>query len=390
MRIFLSLLFSTIIWLPSIQFFFSIEMKEYKSLNGISAKSELLAAKHLAIWTDHERRKKELENMQKLNPEWDFMSRTYFVLALANMAIRDPQKEEMFCEIIDAIIENTLAVEQKHGHTYFLLGYAQSDNWALYPERSIFIDGEITLMMGARRLIQENHEYKVAMQNRVQVMMERMKYSSVMSAESYPDECWMFCNTVALAAIRMMDALDGSNNSVFLRSWVQMAREKLSHPKTELLISSYSIDGTPAPTGACPEGSTIFMSAHMLELVDPEFATNQYERAKQYLGGSLLGFGFAREWPDSCRGYPDIDSGPIIPFLGASASASGMAILGASAFDDQEYLEQLLRSLSFMGFPMEQNQQLQFQASNPVGDAVLLYALVEGPLWERVWENIHE
>ena len=169
-----------------------------------------------------------------------------------------------------------------------------------------------------------------------------------------------------------------------------MAREKLSHPKTELLISSYSIDGTPAPTGACPEGSTIFMSAHMLELVDPEFATNQYERAKQYLGGSLLGFGFAREWPDSCRGYPDIDSGPIIPFLGASASASGMAILGASAFDDQEYLEQLLRSLSFMGFPMEQNQQLQFQASNPVGDAVLLYALVEGPLWERVWENIHE
>ena len=42
-----------------------------------------------------------------------------------------------------------------------------------------------------------------------------------------------------------------------------------------------------------------------------------------------------------------------------------------------------------MGFPMEQNQQLQFQASNPVGDAVLLYELVEGPIWERVLLNEH-
>jgi hypothetical protein len=129
------------------------------------------------------------------------------------------------------------------------------------------------------------------------------------------------------------------------------------------------------------------MAAHMLEAIDPAFAKEQYKKAKRELQGSLFGFGYAREWPQTCIGMADIDSGPILPILQASASASGMAILGAAAFDDHEYLQQLLRSLTFMGFPAEKNNQLQYLASNPVGDAVLLYGLVEGPLWQRVMEK---
>ena len=36
------------------------------------------------------------------------------------------------------------------------------------------------------------------------------------------------------------------------------------------------------------------------------------------------------------------------------------------------------------GFPLETKENLQYQASNPVGDAVLLYAMVLGPLWDEV------
>ena len=181
-----------------------------------------------------------------------------------------------------------------------------------------------------------------------------------------------------------MDALDGSDHSEFLKTWVETAKAKLSNQETGLLISSYEVDGTPDPTGACPEGSTIFMSAHMLQLVDPVFAQDQYERAKKNLIRSFLGFGYAREWSQTCVGMVDVDSGPIIPFLEASASASGMAVLGAAVFDDEENLNQLLSSLELMGFPIEAEGQLQYLASNPVGDAVLLYGMVEGPLWSKV------
>jgi hypothetical protein len=257
----------------------------------------------------------------------------------------------------------------------------------MLPARSQFIDGEIAMMMAARRFIRESPEYKTAIQERVRIMIDRMNQSPVYSAESYPNECWLFCNTVSLAVIRMMDVLDGSDNTVFLNQWVTTAKTKLSNETTEMLISSYEVDGTPALSGKCPEGSTIFMAAHMLEVVDSEFAKDQYQRAKQNLEGSFLGFGYAREWPSGCIGIPDIDSGPIVPFLDASAAASGMAILGAAVFDDDVYLNKLLRSLQMMGFPTEENNQLFYQASNTVGDAVMLYGMVEGPLWERIKER---
>jgi hypothetical protein len=84
----------------------------------------------------------------------------------------------------------------------------------------------------------------------------------------------------------------------------------------------------------------------------------------------------------------DVDSGPVIPGLGASASASGLAIMGAASFGDLGYFRSLLASLEFAGFPREREGRLRYHASNPVGDAVLLYAMTEGPLWDRVREKM--
>jgi hypothetical protein len=72
----------------------------------------------------------------------------------------------------------------------------------------------------------------------------------------------------------------------------------------------------------------------------------------------------------------DVDSGPIIPGIEASLSASGMAILAAAAFDDNDYFQALLTSVDFLGFPEEKNGKRKYLASNPVGDSVLLYALI--------------
>ena len=79
-----------------------------------------------------------------------------------------------------------------------------------------------------------------------------------------------------------------------------------------------------------------------------------------------------------------MDSGPVIPGVDASAGSSGLAFLGASAFGDTKYLSGLLASLRLGGFPVEKNGTLKFCASNQVGDAVLLYAAVCGPIWDKV------
>ena len=239
-------------------------------------------------------------------------------------------------------------------------------------------------MLGARRFLEEDQKYKQLLKERVELMANRMKKSPILNAESYPRECWLFCNTVSLAAMKMMDVLDGSDHSDLFEGWLKHAQTTLYHRESELLISTYDVDGRPLPAGQCPEGSTIFMSAHMLQIIDSKFAQNQYQKAKKGMLRSFLGFGYAKEWTKLCTGRADIDSGPIIPFLNASAAASGLAVLGAAAFNDDESLASLLTSLEMIGFPEQNEGALRYLASNPVGDAVLLYGLVEGPLWRVI------
>ena len=371
-------------WSACLHSFFKRDLSNYRSPHAIPPGGMALAETYLAVWSDAKLRQAELDKMRQNNPEWDFMSRTYFVLALANMGLRDKSRLPEVCVIIDSIIRNTLEIESEKGFQHFLLSYGHSGGWTVNPPGSIFVDGEIALMLAARRLLQEKDSYKPLLTQRVQTMISRMRRSPVLCAESYPDECWLFCNTVALASIRMADVLDGSDHADFLAAWVANAKKKLVEPKTGILISAFAVDGTPAPCGFGPEGSTIWMASHMLQLVDKDFANDQYRRARHELGRSFLGFGYSREWPAGSEGSMDVDSGPVIPVFGASLSASGLAILAAAVFDDNEYLQTLLTSLEFAGFPVRNNGKLRYQASNQVGDAVLLYAMMEGPLWDLV------
>ncbi len=69
--------------------------------------------------------------------------------------------------------------------------------------------------------------------------------------------------------------------------------------------------------------------------------------------------------------------------LNISAGSSGLALVGAAAFDDDDYLAKLAATLDFAAFPKRERGELKYCASNQVGDAVMLYATVLGPLWAK-------
>jgi len=382
---FFAFLAAAAIWLSCLHLFFRPDPRDVRPGEGISSLAHRLSSRHLAIWSSPELRTLELRKMQERNPEWDFMSRTFFVLSLANMALVDPGFRDKACEIIDAIVENTLTIEKEKGAEYFLLSYARtSGKWRLNPPQCQFVDGEIALMLAARCFVKQRVQFKQLLYDRVNRIVSGIRKSPVLCVESYPNECWMFDNSLSLAAIRMADVLNGTDHGDFLAEWIRTAKTKLLHRPTGLLIATFTVNGTPAPAGNCPEGSTIWGASHMLQIVDREFAEDQYRRAKAELSSSFFGFAYSREWTSGERISPDIDSGPIVPFFEASAGASGLAFIGSRAFGDYEFFSKLLTSLNFVGFPEENDGQLEYHASNPVGDAVLLYSLVLGSLWKEV------
>ena len=369
------------IWVPCLHLFFRKPLSDFYQEKGVSPKARQLAARHLHLWTEPSLRQAELRKMRGSNAEWDFMGRSFLVWSLVNMGLREPEARTRYLPIIDQIIEETVSIEQQDGIYAFLMPYAKDRPYVVKPARSLFIDGEIALMMGARRMLQEEPAYQQPMTERLKQIERRWRINPAMAAESYPNECWTFDHAVALAAFKMADRLDGTDHSDLCKRWVAMAKETLIHKPTGLLVSSYMIDGSPLDG---PEGSTIWMVVHCLQVVDEAFARDQYQRARKELGRITAGFGYGVEWPAAWQGPRDIDSGAVIPVFEVSAGSSGMAFIAASSFHDWEFLRALATTIDMAGFPSCKDGRLKYYASNQVGDAALLYAAVQGPLWGRI------
>ena len=376
-----SLLVAAALWFPSLRVFYRVDTDSVWEHDKLSETARALATRQLSLWTDPDLRKIEIRRMRSSNAEWDFMGRTYLAWGLANAAMRDPSLRPQALQVIDTIIAETIRLEEENGFAFFLMDYARDIPFVVSPAASLFVDSEIALMIGLRRLVAEREDYRALLTDRVDRMEAAMRESPVLSAESYPDECWMFDNANALAAFRVADVLDGTDHGELLRAWVEIARESLVHDETGLLISEYDIEGR---AGDGPEGSSIWQVAHALQIVDDDFARDQYERARRELGIVFFGFGLGREWPSSWEGAQDIDSGMTLTPWNISPSSSGLALVAASSFEDDRFLTALLRSLEFAAFPVRDETGLRYAASSQLGDAVLLYALTAGPLWEEV------
>ena len=339
-----------------------------------------LAARQLALWSGDRDLEPNLDRLRRTNPEWDLMARTFAVLAFSNLALHDLELRSQYLAAIDRIIDRTARDLERGGMETFLLPYSRTRPFIDPAGRSLFSDGELALMIAARQLVERDPDRLEQARASIDRIVAQLERGPKLLGESYPDEVWIFCNAVALAAIRLYDASEGDRDrhAILFARWVASARATVVERGTGLLVAKTTIAGV-ALEG--PEGSTLWLAVAMLRIVDDDFACDQYARARAELRGSFASFGWAREWPAAWPGRDDIDSGPTIPIVGANAGSSGLALVAARAFRDDGFTRELLASLNLAGFPLDGGAS--YAAGNQLADAVILYALASGPLWER-------
>src|SRR6185503_11474160 len=158
-----ALLLATIIWLSSVHFLF---VDGRRSSHPVSTRARALANRHLALWTDPALKEHELSRMRRSNPEWDFMGRSFLVWSLAEMGVREPDQKQRYLPVMDLIIEDTVRLEREGGIYTFLMSYAKDRPFVKQPARSLFVDSEIALMMGLRRMLAEKQEYREPLHER--------------------------------------------------------------------------------------------------------------------------------------------------------------------------------------------------------------------------------
>ncbi|MBA4386902.1 MAG: hypothetical protein C0404_02910 [Verrucomicrobia bacterium] len=330
------------------------------------------------VWDDDARMKAAHAAMRKQNPEWDMISRTFFAYSLANVALKYPAEKERALKYLDKVIDNTVRVPWQD----FLLDYGT--NMALFvkqPPSSVMVDGEVSLMIGLRRLVRDEPDYphKELHRKLVNQCLDSMKAGPMLCGECYPDECWLWCNPLALTSAKVLDVLEGSDNTEFYERWEKMALAKLTDKKTGMLQSAVTLTGYPIHTS---EGSTIWIGASCLLPVLPDLAHEQYNLMKEKLSGRLLFLAYGREWPKGERGDWDIDSG-FTPF-GMGPASTGFALVASKEMGDEDFFVRLLTLLNLVGVPQVENGRMRYLSSNLVGDATFLYGKTAGPAWQEI------
>ncbi len=91
------------------------------------------------------------------------------------MGLREPQTKDQYLEVIDQFIHETFKIEQRDGIYAFLMPCAKARPHRVKPVRSLCIHGELALMMGARRMVQEEPAYRPPMTEWLNLIEQRWR-----------------------------------------------------------------------------------------------------------------------------------------------------------------------------------------------------------------------
>ncbi|WP_043961924.1 hypothetical protein [Micromonospora haikouensis] len=223
---------------------------------------------------------------------------------------------------------------------------------------------------------------------------------------AYPGQAWPVDSTVAVASLRLHDALLPSGApppdpvrpgapspgapsteappgapppprfAGTVARWLDGVRQRLD-PRTGLLPHRVDpVTGAPAEVARATSQSVI---QRFLVDVDPAFARAQYLTFRDRFVASPLGLGPAvREYPDGLAGPADVDSGPLV--LGVSLSATVVTLGAAQSQGDAALAGALANYGDLVGLPVDTPTTRRYAIGVlPVGDAFLAWSKTARP-----------
>jgi hypothetical protein len=162
------------------------------------------------------------------------------------------------------------------------------------------------------------------------------------------------------------DRILGPRFEPVIAEWLISARSRLD-PATGLLPHQ----ATPVVEGA--RGSSQSMIQRFLPEIDPAWAGQQYRTFRRLFIDTPLGLPGVREYPHGRGGAGDVDSGPLI--LGISASATVVTIGAARVHGDRSLSGPLTGLGESLGVPVTFGNSKRYAfGALPIGDVFLAWA----------------
>jgi hypothetical protein len=200
--------------------------------------------------------------------------------------------------------------------------------------------------------------------------------SSTPFLSAYPGMAWPVDNVVGIVTLSLHDHLLPPRYEAVISRWLTLARERID-PSTGLL--PHRVDPITGEWLETARGSSQSIILRSLPEVDPVWAGEQYAAFRsQFVGfvGTVPGI---REYPSDVAGVGDVDSGPLVN--GLSASATVVAMGTAFLYSDRELGEAFFHIGESAGMPIYWGDTKRYGFGLlPVGDAFLVWSQTAMPI----------
>ncbi|HSH94810.1 MAG TPA: hypothetical protein VK968_11740 [Roseimicrobium sp.] len=297
--------------------------------------------------------------------EWPFMGLVYHGYSCANLAQFDPHSKT------EALVELkwVIGALQTPRLTGFVAPHFGEPFGDPKSRPAVFVHGHWLNLAVKYRKISGDMSFDPL----IQAIASRLHRGFLEAPEgilpSYPDMYWLTDNFAALAALQRYDQIFGSKLGRVKVDALSSIKRRFLDADTGMLSTYVDPKGGRSLQG--PRGVAQMYGLHFLWDFDALFAREQYERAQTHLILNSHGVAAVREFPKGVEGRPDIDSGPVI--FGLGASASGFALAAAVNAEDWKTVEGLLQALNGVGGAAWEGDRLRFTRMPAVGQAVILY-----------------
>ena len=203
---------------------------------------------------------------------------------------------------------------------------------------------------------------------RAEVETEARRILTALQADplpaSYPGRAWPCDVVVALAAAHLATGLvELAGLPAVTRQW--FAAVETHRDPSGLLVHRRG--------GDVARGSSQAIIQAFLPDIDPVRAAREWRVFKEQFVVSELGLVGVREYPRGVADDGDVDSGPLV--AGVSASASAVTLAAARRNGDLELAKVLDREADLLGLPLPMGSGAAFALGlMPVGDAFVAWA----------------
>jgi hypothetical protein len=193
--------------------------------------------------------------------------------------------------------------------------------------------------------------------------------------QAYPGAAWPVDTVVAIAAVRAADRVLGTDHQGTVDRWTAEAHQHLA-PATGLL--PHQVDPVTAAPMTGPRATSQVVLLRFLFDIDPTWATASWSTFRRLFASDVPGAPALREFPAGTSGSGDIDSGPLI--IGLSASASAVGLGTATVFGDRTVARGLAGLAETTGVPIRLGPTKRYAGGLlPVGDAFLTWSATARP-----------